>query len=267
MTSLKSVRNSAKFIKKQTGINSFDLAVILGSGLGNSIDKSNGQVIPYNKIPNFPIPTVFGHSDNLIIKRINNKNVLFFLGRTHYYEGYTPGEVVFSIRLIKELDAKNIILTNSCGSLRKKFKIGDLVLIKDHINLTGTNPLIGQNIDEHGKRFPDMSKAYSSNLIKIFKKSLKKRFKTGVYVGVSGPTYETHAEAKFYKKIGGDLVGMSTVMENIVANQCAIETMGISCVTNYLFSKAFFDHNDVIKTANKSNKLLIESIMRFIEVL
>jgi purine-nucleoside phosphorylase len=263
---LDKVKKAASFIKEKIGSDIYDVAIIFGSGLSPFYDFNKISSILYEEIPFFPISSIKGHEGRLTLTECYGKKIINFLGRFHYYEGYTPFEVTFPVRVIKELAVKTLIITNAAGSLNKKIKVGDLMIINDHINLTGTNPLIGPNIEEHGSRFIDMSKAYSPRLINLVKKYARyKNIKHGVYVGVDGPTYETKSEIKYFKKIGGDAVGMSTIFETVVATHCAIETIGISCIVNSAlnFNKHTISHESVINEA----KIIEPSLMRLIDVI
>ncbi len=270
MNYLKKIKKASSYIIKKIKCDKIDVAVIFGSGLSPSNELLNGIEIDYDKIPFFPNPTIKGHIGKLIYSVINKKNVLTFLGRLHYYEGYTPLEVTFPIRIIKELGARILILTNACGAIDRSFKAGEMMIIHDQINLTGVNPLIGQNIDEHGVRFVDMTQPFSFKLIKQLKKISKIKLKEGIYIGVSGPTYETKAEIKFYRTIGANVVGMSTVLEAIVANHCGIDTLGISCVVNSSLDRLegqVINHEKVISVASQISKKLFQLILDFIRQL
>ena len=207
-------------------------------------------------MPNFPISTVEGHEGRLVIGTLQGKTVVAMQGRFHYYEGYKMEEVTFPIRVMKLLGVKTLIVTNAAGAVNTSFKPGDLMIITDHINLSGNNPLIGKNLDLFGPRFPDMSNAYNKELRKIAKNvanSINIDIKEGVYAMMSGPTYETPAEIKMIRILGGDAVGMSTVPEVIVANHCGIKVVGISCLTNMAAGilEQPLNHEEVIETSNK----------------
>src|SRR5690625_1715014 len=210
---------------------SFEIGLILGSGLNVLGDEINEPTfIPYESIPHFPKVTVAGHKGRLVLGSLNGRKVLAMQGRFHYYEGYSLAEVTFPIRLMKALGINRLIVTNAAGGINRTFSPGDLMIIKDHINLTGTNPLIGQNNVNLGERFPDMTKAYDEQFIQHALQSAKLMnipVKTGVYVGNSGPTYETPAEIKMLEVIGGDAVGMSTVPEVIVARHAEMRVLEI----------------------------------------
>lgn len=211
-------------------------AIILGTGLGELVNHiENPTVIPYEEIPNFPVSTVEGHSGKLIFGQLGNKRVMAMQGRFHYYEGYNMQQVTFPVRVMKALGIKTLFVSNAAGAMNPTFKIGDVMIITDHINLFPEHPLRGRNINELGTRFPEMSEAYSKRLIADAKKVAADhniRVVEGVYVGTSGPTFETPAEYKYFHVIGGDAVGMSTVPEVIVARHGDMEVFGVSVVTD-----------------------------------
>jgi len=217
------------------------IGVVLGSGLGAFADAlGHGQEdqrkeTPYTEIAGWPVSTAVGHAGKLVEGRIGNAEVIVLSGRAHFYEGYSAQQVTFGIRELKKRRVTTVILTNAAGGINAAYKPGEFVLISDHINLMGMNPLMGPNDDSLGPRFPDMSEAYSLRLRKIVKDAAAEtglHLKEGVYAGLSGPSYETPAEIRYLRAIGADLVGMSTVPEAIVANHMGMEVLGISCVTN-----------------------------------
>ncbi len=226
---------AADYIRSQTSV-SPKIAIILGSGLGpfaHHVEHSVG--IPYTLIPHFPKPTVVGHSGLLVLGTVLGTPLAVMQGRVHYYEGYSSTEVAFPIRVLKQLGVEILIVTNAAGGIREGLQRGDLVLISDHINLTGTNPLIGRNEAKFGQRFFDMTEPYSARLRSLAHEAAKEEgfeLSEGVYIGVSGPNFETPAEIRAFRTLGADLVGMSTVHEVIVARHSSIEVLGISCVTN-----------------------------------
>ena len=214
----------------------FDLGVILGSGLGefgHRIEKP--IIIPYEDIPGFRPCGVEGHAGQLIAGQVEGKMLLCQQGRYHFYEGHPMSDVVFPVRVMAELGIKNILITNASGGINSAFRAGDIMLIQDHINMMGTNPLIGRNLDRFGPRFPDMSYAYSPELRKKLTEAgedLGIHLQEGVYLAVSGPSYETPAEIRMFRTLGADVVGMSTVPETIAANHCGMQVLGLSCVSN-----------------------------------
>jgi len=240
-----------------------DIGLILGSGLGELADDIQDAVrIPYESIPHFPVSTVEGHAGRLVIGRLQGKTVIAMQGRFHYYEGYTMQEVTFPVRVMKALGVETLFVTNACGGMNPDFAPGDLMLIKDHLNMTGANPLIGGNEAELGPRFPDMSRAYTPDLLELVRdtaRSLGIPVQEGVYAGISGPTYMTPAELKMLRIVGGDAVGMSTVPEVIVASHMAMKVIGISCVTDMAIGEHLepLSHEQVIEVANRTKPKFI----------
>ena len=235
-----------------------ETAIILGSGLGSLADQiEDAVVIPYADIPHFMHSTAAGHKGNFICGRLGGKQAHAMQGRFHYYEGYTMRQVTFPIRVMKLLGIKNLLVSNAAGGINTSFKVGDLMIIRDHINMM-PNPLIGPNDEQFGTRFPDMTRAYDREFIGLVEEiaashgiSLKK----GVYVGLTGPSFETPAEYAFYGRVGGDAIGMSTVPEVIVARHAGLRVFGMSVITNegYHFADDFVnDGADVIVAANKA---------------
>jgi purine-nucleoside phosphorylase len=212
------------------------VGIVLGSGLGSFADEIDVESeIEYSKIPHFPVSTVEGHSGKLIFGNLSGKKVVAMVGRFHYYEGYTTKEVVFPIRVLKVLGIKTLLISNAAGGINPFFKVGDLMIIKDHISMLTINPLLGKNEKDFGERFPDMSEPYKNYLIEKAKKIAlenKIEIKEGVYVGVTGPTFETRAEYKMLNILGGDAVGMSTVQEVIAAVQLGLPVFAISVITD-----------------------------------
>ncbi len=235
-----------------------ETAVILGSGLGSLADAvENPEIVPYGRIPHFVRSTAAGHKGNFICGKLGGKPVLAMQGRFHYYEGYSMEQVTFPVRVMKLLGIKNLLVSNAAGGINADFKIGDLMIIRDHINMM-PNPLVGPNKEAFGTRFPDMTRAYDRDFIRLMKDiAAEKRIalKEGVYVGLTGPSYETPAEYAFYGKAGGDAIGMSTVPEVIVARHCGIRVFGMSVITNegYHFADDFVnDAGEVIEAAGRA---------------
>lgn len=234
------------------------IGIILGSGLGKLADKiESPTIIPYKDIPHFKTSTAIGHKGNIIIGRLGGKIVMAMQGRFHYYEGYTMQEVTYPVRVMYAMGIKKLMVSNAAGGINPTFKVGDLMLITDHINLM-PNPLIGKNIEKIGPRFPDMTRAYDTSMQKIAidtATTLGITLKQGTYVAGTGPTFETPAEYKFFGIIGGDAVGMSTVPEVIVAKHCGIDVMGMSVISNEahtITQDTINDGNDVIVAADKA---------------
>lgn len=246
------------------------VGIILGSGLGSLISEvENKKMIRYSEIPNMPIPTVKGHAGEFIFGRFRGKDVVMMNGRIHYYEGNSMQDVVLPIYIMKLLGIEKLIVTNAAGGVNTSFKSGDLMIIKDHINFSFSNPLIGKNDENIGPRFPDMSHAYNKELIEIAQdcgRNLNIDLKVGNYFMMSGPSYETPAEINMVRMLGGDAVGMSTVPEVIAANHCGLKILGISCITNMasgILDKPL-NHAEVIETSNrvkdKFNRLVSEIV-------
>ncbi len=212
------------------------VGMILGSGLGEfAEDLEDNLKIPYQDIPHFPQSTAPGHKGNLIAGSLHGKSILCMQGRQHFYEGYSMEDISLPIRCMKKLGVNTLILTNAAGGLNPSFQQGDFMLITDHINFMGTNPLIGKNNSEFGPRFCDMTQVYDVSLQELCKKTAQKLqipLKTGVYLACTGPSYETPAEIRMFQAFGGDAVGMSTVPEAIIANHCQMKILAISCISN-----------------------------------
>lgn len=232
---LEKIKESASFLRGKVTINP-KIGIVLGSGLGGLVDQVEIITeIPYKDIPNFPVSTVAGHRGSLIFGKLNNVEVMVMSGRFHYYEGYKMKEVTFPIQVMKSMGIEKLILSNAAGGMNPTFKIGDIMLIKDHINFFGDNPLMGKNYDELGPRFPSMNEAYSKRLVKLAHETGKKLgiyLQQGVYLGVTGPCFETPAEYRAFYILGADAVGMSTVPENITARHLGIEVFALSVITD-----------------------------------
>ncbi len=232
---LEKIRATANFIKEKSKLNP-DIGIILGTGLGGLVNEIEiVDSIPYHEIPNFPVSTVEGHSGRLILGKLGGKEILAMQGRFHFYEGYSMKEVTFPVRVMKLLGITHLFVSNASGGLNPTYRVGDIMVINDHINMFPEHPLRGKNLKELGTRFPDMSHTYNERLRN------KARFiafennfdlKEGVYVGVSGPTFETPAEYKMFRILGADAVGMSTVPEVIVARHMSMTVFGISIITD-----------------------------------
>lgn len=228
------IENAAAYIAAQDSRKP-QIAIILGSGLGKLVNHITDQtVIPYSTIPGFPVSTAVGHAGNLIIGELGGKTVIAMQGRFHYYEGYSMQQVTLPVRVMTMLGIKYLFVSNAAGGLNLEYSIGDLMLIRDHINMA-PSPLIGPNLDKFGPRFPDMTRTYSPALLKLAEKcaqNLDIKYQKGVYVSVTGPTYETPAECRCYRTMGGDAIGMSTVPEVIVARHGGMEVFGVSIITD-----------------------------------
>lgn len=257
------IQETANYIRAKVG-EMPKTAIILGTGLGALVDHiDDKQYIPYKEIPNFPVSTVEGHSGNLIFGRLGTKPVMAMQGRFHYYEGYDMKQVTFPVRVMKELGIETLYVSNAAGGMNKEFLVGDIMIITDHINLFPENPLHGKNDNRLGPRFPAMTEAYSHKLIDLADKIAAEkgiRVMHGVYVGTQGPTFETPAEYEYFRIIGGDAVGMSTVPEVIVANHGGMKVFGVSVITD-LGGKDVTDvptHEEVQKAAEEAQPRMME---------
>ena len=212
------------------------VGIILGTGLGKLVDKvSIRESLSYDDIPHFPASTVEGHAGRLIFGRLAGKNTVIMQGRAHYYEGYPPSQITLPVRVMKRMGIEVLIISNAAGGLNPHFSAGDVMVISDHINLTGQNPLIGPNLDSFGPRFPDMVSVYDRELIRAAELAAAKekvKLQKGVYVGITGPSLETPAETRFLRMIGADAVGMSTIPEVIVGVHCGLRILGFSAISN-----------------------------------
>lgn len=248
-----------------------EIAIILGTGLGSLVDHITDKLyIPYKEIPNFPVSTVEGHSGNLIFGMLGGKRVMAMQGRFHYYEGYDMKQVTVPVRVMQVLGVRTLLVSNAAGGMNKEFKVGDVMVITDHINLFPENPLRGKNYEEWGPRFPAMTEAYSKKLVAIADKIGEEqglRLMHGVYVGTPGPTFETPAEYEYFRVIGGDAVGMSTVPEVIVANHGGMTVFGLSVITD-LGGKDITDvpsHEEVQLAAVKAQPTVVALMKTLVE--
>ncbi len=260
---LAKIVETADFIKSK--INKMPkTGIILGTGLGNLVTQiTDKEEIPYEIIPNFPISTVEGHSGKLIFGKLGDVDVLAMQGRFHFYEGYDMKQVTFPVRVMKALGIENLLVSNASGGMNPDFEIGDLMIITDHINLFPEHPLRGKNFNELGTRFPDMSEAYNKELIAKAKKIASRhgiKVVEGVYVGTSGPTFETPSEYKYFRIIGGDAVGMSTVPEVIVAVHSGMRVFGMSIITDLGVEGKIVEvtHEEVQEIGNKAQPLMTQ---------
>jgi purine-nucleoside phosphorylase len=244
-------------LAKEPRLGTPEIAVILGSGLGAFADELKDSIaIPFAGIPNFPRSTAVGHAGRLVIGTLNGLTIAAMQGRVHQYEGYTAREAAFPVRVLARLGIKSLVLTNAAGGINAAFAQGALVVLSDHINLQGSNPLFGPNDDRFGPRFPSLSHAYSARYRELAQKAARELgvdLKEGVYAALSGPSYETPAEIRFLRTIGADLVGMSTVPEVIVARHMGLEVLAISCVTNMAsgLSAGEINHEEVLETGER----------------
>lgn len=252
------VKEAADMIIARTG-RSPETGIILGSGLGGVVDAMLDKVdVPYGEIPHFPVSHVQGHAEKLVFGRIGGQEAVAMQGRFHYYEGLTMKELTFPIYVMKLLGVKKLIVTNACGAINRNFHVGDLVLLTDYINFLGDNPLIGDNDERFGVRFPDMTEAFSPELRKkaaSCAQALNIDFQEGVYALFNGPCYETAAEIRAFSVLGADCVGMSTVPEVIAANYLGMKVLGISCITNMAtgIAREKHTHEEVLRIAGESS--------------
>ena len=269
---VKKIREAAEFIKENIGGKTPEVGIVLGSGLGKLGDAIDAEaVIPYSKIPNFAKSTAIGHKGNFIFGKLAGRYVCAMQGRFHYYEGYPMEQVTLPIRVMAALGIKALFVSNAAGGTNLSFHVGDLMIIRDHINLL-PNPLIGPNFAEFGERFPDMTAAYDLGLIEKAEKIAKRAriaVRKGVYLGNTGPSYETPAEVRFYRMIGADAVGMSTVPEVLVARHCGIPVFGMSVITNVSnidnTSTVLNDGDDVVRAADAAADRMCKLFTKLIE--
>ena len=261
---------TAVIAKKAPGF-SPKLGIILGSGLGafaDSLERSTS--ISYSELPDFPTSSVHGHAGRLVLGFRGGVPVVAMQGRVHFYEGYEPWQVAFPARVLCRLGIKHLTVTNAAGGINLSFKVGDLMAITDHLNLSGFNPLVGKNVEALGPRFPDMSHAYDPPSLEVLRAAAKAEgvnLREGVYASLSGPSYETPAEIRMLRTLGADTVGMSTVPEVIVASHMGVKVTGISCVTNLAagIGKNALSHDEVSETANLVAGTFQKLIGRFLE--
>lgn len=264
------INDSVEVIRRKI-TEEFKIGIVLGTGLGGLVNEIKIKAeIDYQDIPHFPLSTVESHSGKLIFGTISGKNIVAMQGRFHYYEGYSMQQITFPIRVMKKLGVETLLVSNACGGMNPLYKKGDIMLIVDHINLLGDNPLIGPNEDELGPRFPDMSEPYSNELIEIAETiALENKIKIqkGVYVAVPGPNLETKAEYRFLRTAGADVVGMSTIPENIVANHMGMKVLGISIITDECFpdSLKHVDVQEIIQTAMSAEPQMTKIMKGVIE--
>ncbi|WP_152398318.1 purine-nucleoside phosphorylase [Paenibacillus cellulositrophicus] len=268
-TQLKQIQEAAAFIQSKGGVQP-EVGLILGSGLGILADLIQDSIsIAYEDIPHFPVSTVEGHAGELLLGTIEGRSVVLMKGRFHMYEGYGPEVTAFPVRVMKELGVKSLLVTNAAGGINTAFEPGDLMVLTDHLNMTGRNPLIGANDPALGVRFPDMSEAYSRRLRQLLKETAASKnipIREGVYAGLLGPTYETPAEIRMLRTLGADAVGMSTVSETIVARHAGLEVLGISCISN--MAAGILDqplsHEEVMETTERVREKFLGLVLAVI---
>jgi purine-nucleoside phosphorylase len=269
---IEKIHGAADYVKETMAGRKPEIGIVLGSGLGKLAEQiENPLVIPYKEIPGFPVSTAIGHKGNFIVGTLGGKTVIAMQGRIHFYEGYGMEMVVLPIRVMMSVGIRTLFVSNAAGGVSFHLHIGDLMIIKDHINLL-PNPLIGPNMEDLGPRFPDMTRPYDPSLIKLAKKIADEQgvtLKEGVYVGDTGPSYETPAEYKYYRLIGGDAVGMSTVPEVIAARHAGVPVFGISVITNEAHDDYAEDYvndgQDVVAAADAAAGRMTSLIRKMIE--
>jgi len=265
---LEKILQSANYIKERIK-GTPKIGIILGTGLGGLVEKIDTEiVIPYKDIPNFPVSTVKGHGGNLIVGKLNGTQVVAMQGRFHFYEGYSAQDITFPVRVLKYLGIERLFVSNASGGVNPEFEIGDIMIITDHINMI-PNPLIGPNDDELGPRFPDMSEPYDKHMIGLVEKIAAEQgitVRKGVYCAVTGPTFETPAEYKYFRTIGADAVGMSTVPEVIVARHMGLPVFAVSIITDLGVPGKIVEvsHEDVMEAAKKSEGKMTSIIKELI---
>lgn len=278
---LANIREAADAVRSRLEGKQPVIGLILGSGLGDLAEQVEDAVsIDYHDVPHFPLSTVEGHAGRFVAGTLEGKTVIVMQGRFHYYEGYSMQKVVFPVYVLKELGVRSLVITNAAGGMNRGFKAGDLMLISDHINMTGSNPLIGPNHPELGARFPDMSNAYNRDYRKLAKElaagvtgedGTQLVVQEGVYCGISGPAYMTPAELTMLANLGGDAVGMSTVGEVIAANHGGLKVLGISCITDMAIGEELepLTHEQVMAVATRTKpkfQSLVKAFVREVQV-
>lgn len=273
---LQHIREAAAYLKNKLNGKQPTVGLILGSGLGDLAEQAEDAVsVSYDEVPHFPVSTVEGHAGRFVVGTLEGKTVIVMQGRFHFYEGYAMKKVVFPVYVMRQLGVRTMVITNAAGGMNRSFRAGDLMLIRDHINMTGDNPLIGPNFKELGVRFPDMSEAYSRTLRKLAHRLAAEikgaggaplTLQEGVYCGISGPTYMTPAELTMLAKLGGDAVGMSTVGEVIAARHAGVEVLGISCITDMAIGEELepLTHEQVMEVANRTKPKFQQLVRAFV---
>ncbi len=269
---MKKIEETLNYLRNEIHDFKPEIGVILGSGLGVFCNNLKGISIKYKDIPNFATSKVSGHKGELLYCKVEDKNCAIMQGRFHYYEGISLQDCTFPIKVLKLAGIKTLIITNAAGGINKEFNVGDIMMLKDHINFMGANPLMGKNNENLGERFPDMSNVYDANLRKKAKKCAKELnidIKEGIYIATTGPSYETAAEINAYRILGADAVGMSSVPEAIVSNYLKINTLAFSLITNHAtgVSKNALSHQEVLETGKKAGLKLSSLIKKIISKL
>ena len=269
---MKQIQETLDFLNLKTNNFSPEVAIVLGSGLGSFVNDINGITVKYNEIPHFGESNVEGHKGELLFCEICNKKCVIMQGRFHYYEGNSMQTCTYPVKVFKKLGVKTLILTNAAGTTRSDFNVGDIMLISDHINFMGNNPLIGKNNPDLGERFPDMSDVYNDelrNLARDLANKINIEIKEGVYLATTGPSYETKAEVKMYRALGADAVGMSTVPEAIIANYLKMNVLAFSMITNFAtgVSDNKLSHQEVLECGEVAGLKLAKLIKEIINSL
>lgn len=264
------INKAADFIKSKMQFEP-EIGIILGTGLGSLGEHiENPTIVDYADIPEFPVSTVVGHAGRLIAGTLEGKKVLAMQGRFHYYEGYSMQDVTLPVRVMEKLGIKLLIVSNACGGLNPNFKAGDIMLITDHINLIGNNPLIGPNLEEFGPRFPDMSEVYSKELLRQLEEVATKmdiKVQKGIYCAISGPNYLSKAELTMLIRLGSDTVGMSTIPEAMVARHSGLKTVGISCITDMAIPDTMHSptHEEIVAVAESVKPRFVSLVKQFVK--
>jgi len=264
------INKAVEYIKSKIDFEP-EIGIILGTGLGSLAEYIKAEAtIEYADIPEFPVSTVFGHAGRLILGELEGKKVVAMQGRFHYYEGYTMQEITIPVRVMKKLGIKLLVASNACGGLNPSFIAGDIMIITDHINFMGSNPLIGPNLEEFGPRFPDMSEVYDKDMVKLMEETAVKlgiKVQKGVYGAVSGPNYCTKAELSMMIKLGCDTVGMSTVPEAIVARHCGLKVAGVACITDMAIPDTMVPptHEEIVKVAESIKPRFVALVREFVK--
>lgn len=276
LTYIEKINEAASFIEQRLGIVKPVIGLVLGSGLGDMANQVEQPIaIDYSEVPHFPVSTVEGHEGRFVVGTLEGKQVIVMQGRFHYYEGYDMKKVVFPVYVMKAIGVQTVVMTNAAGGMNRDFKAGDLMVISDHLNMTGDNPLIGPNHADLGVRFPDMSEAYNREYRKLAHElaqtvagedGVPLKLQEGVYAGITGPTYCTPAELTMLARIGGDAIGMSTVGEVIAARHAGLKVLGISCITDMAIGEELepLTHEQVVAVANRTKPKFIALVKAFV---
>jgi len=276
LTYIEQIQEAAAYIRGRLNGLQPVIGLVLGSGLGDLAEQVEAPIaIDYSDVPHFPVSTVEGHAGRFVVGQLEGQSVIVMQGRFHYYEGYAMKKVVFPIYVMKALGIHTVVMTNAAGGMNRAFRPGDLMLIRDHLNLTGDNPLIGPNYGELGVRFPDMSEAYSRNYRELAHRlaatipgegGAPLHLQEGVYAGITGPTYMTPSELTMLARLGGDAVGMSTVGEVIAARHAGLAVLGISCITDMAIGEELepLTHEQVVAVANRTKPRFMALVKAFV---